>query len=243
MNVIILLVIVWIFWKCLCYVKKMKLTPSKSVFQNENKWAIFTQVHKPQEFSKWLDWHLNLHPHKIWIVVENDPQLVIPRNPRIHVEYTSPQGGSWGTQLDDRKSANFNRAAKKLREEDGVEWMLTLDDDELLWINPQYSANDVLNKYPNDDCLVMKNYEAVFKEINDKGKCFAPQTRFVDCNKGKCLGYTNGKSWGRIKQHGVKQHGAHRFTDDRGKCVKDKYIPSNEMCILHYESCNYDKWI
>ena len=245
MNVIVLLLVVWIFWTCLCYVKeKMKSTKKleKSSAPSRQKWAIFTQVHKPQEFSKWLDWHLNLHPHKIWVTVENDPYLKVMKDPRVIVQYKNPTGGSsWGTDLDDRKSANFNQAAEQLRRE-GVEWMLTLDDDELLWVNTGRPM-DVLNKYPNDDCLVMKNYEAVFKNINEQGKCFAPDTRFVDCNKGKCLGYTNGKSWGRIQQPGVQQHGAHRFKDQRGKCVKDRYIPSTEMCILHYESCNFDKWM
>jgi hypothetical protein len=128
------------------------------------KWAIFSQVHKPPEFLKWLNWHQSLNPDKIWIVVENDQDLNIPQQNNVIVKRTTNlKGGSWGSQLDDRKTANFNQAADKLRKE-GIEWMIIVDDDEL--INGKNIAN-TLSKYPNDDCLIIKNFEAVFKNIKE----------------------------------------------------------------------------
>ena len=133
------------------------------------------------EFSKWLDWHHNLQPNKIWIVVENDPRLVVPSRPNTVVQYKNNLGGgSWGSQLDDRKSANFDYAASQLRKE-GIDWMIIVDDDEFIHGK---DIGRILSKYPNEDSLVIKNYEAVFDKINEGDKCFSPSARFIDCKKG-----------------------------------------------------------
>ena len=49
-------------------------------------------------------------------------------------------------------------------------------------------------------CIHFKNFEAVFPNMEEK--CFNT-TRFVDCKKGQCLSYANGKSVGRVKK-GIK---------------------------------------
>ena len=169
--------------------------------------------------------------------MENDPRLVVPSRSNTVVQYKNNLGGgSWGSQLDDRKSANFDYAASQLRKE-GIDWMIIVDDDEFIHGK---DIGRVLSKYPNEDSLVIQNYEAVFDKINEGDKCFSPSARFIDCKKGKCLGYANGKSWGRISNPLVRQLGAHHITGT-SRC-RGRKIPEEDMKMLHFESCNFNKW-
>ena len=53
-------------------------------------------------------------------------------------------------------------------------------------------------------------------------KCFST-SRFIDCTKGQCLSYANGKSVGRVK-NGIKFRGCHYFSGKVFNIGDDKLL-------------------
>ena len=216
---------------------------TKLKFENKTNWAIFLQTHKPVDIEGWLKHHKKLKPEKFYIVVENDPELKIPNKYKdiINVEYvTENSKGTWGSDLDDRLSHNFNRMADKARSE-GIEWMMKVDDDELLYSANDENISNLLASIPAEqNSIRVQNYEAYFPEVNKKkGECFVKNAKFLDCSTSKCTAYANGKSFGRISNPNIKQSGSHFMS---GPGTSMKFFPIDDLSILHFESCNYLKW-
>ena len=78
----------------------------------------------------------------------------------------------------------------------------------------------------------MKNFEAVFPNMEEK--CFNTN-RFIDCKKGQCLSYANGKSVGRVK----KELNLEVVIISQEKYLIYRMI---NLAILHFDSCTYSKW-
>ena len=90
--------------------------------------------------------------------------------------------------------------------------------------------NSVPLKY---SCVHLKNFEGIFKDNNKA--CFNTN-RFIDCQKGSCLSYGNGKSIGRLRDN-ISFHGPHYFS---GKVYE---MPDDKIAVLHFDSCTYEQWI
>ena len=117
--------------------------------------------------------------------------------------------------MDRQKNVNDGiKEAKKL----GIDYIFHTDADELIFVNQDNKGTPkdiLLRNYldevnDNYSCIHFKNFEAVFpkdntndtKNINNfnkKDKCFNTN-KFIDCKKGNCLSYANGKSAGRVKK-------------------------------------------
>ena len=207
---------------------------------NTPKWAIFTQIHHPIDLDTWLKYHLKLNPDKIYINIENDPELKVPiKSKKIVVEYSTTNQGSWGNDLDIRLQNNFNKTAKTARK-DGIEWMIKIDEDELLFSPDGKRISNILSNIDTNS-IRLKNYEAFYPNVNKDPKfCFSPDVVFARCDKpGQCSAYGNGKSFGRISNPKVLQFGSHYF---RGPNISNDFLPIEDLVILHFESCNFQKW-
>lgn len=227
----IIIVLIIIF----CITSKNKL-----VSKNNIKWAIFTQIHNPIDLKTWLKYHLKLNPDKIYINIENDPNLVVPiKSNKIVVEYSTTKQGSWGNDLDIRLQDNFNKTAVVARKE-GIEWMIKIDEDELLFSPDGKNIVDILTNV-DANSIRLKNYEAFYPNVNkDPNFCFSSDVLFARCDKpGHCSAYGNGKSFGRISNPKVLQFGSHYF---RGPNTSNEFLPIEDLVILHFESCNFQKW-
>ena len=210
---------------------------NKSGFTNSTlKWAIFLQTHKPVDIEGWLKHHLKLKPNMIYVVVENDNAFQVPDKykDKVNVEYTNVDTkGTWGSDLDDRLTTNFNRKADEARSA-GVEWMMKVDDDELLYSANKRNIKDLLSEVDSNSIRI-QNYEAYFPQINKKeGECFVENAKFLDCSHSSCTAYANGKSFGRISNPKIKQSGSHYMS---GPNTSMEFIPIDDLSILHFESC------
>ena len=217
-------------------------------FDNHAKVAIVSMVTKHPDFDFWLDYHLNkLGVDHIFLRVEEAEYYkeYIDKYPgRITATYHKKNDidtkHNYLTIMD-RQKEMVNKACLAAREM-GIDYLFHVDADELIHVvlNNQYSLSDNLRNYlnqvkNNDDgisCIHFKNFEAVFPKVGEK--CFTTN-KFIDCKKGRCLSYANGKSCGLV-QRGARFRGPHYFTG------KNHNMPDDKIVILHYDSCTYKQW-
>ena len=211
-------------------------------FTTRPRWALFIQTHIPVDIGGWLIHHYKMKPDAIYMVIENNKDLKIPSHllsPILHIEYVYTDAtGSWGNDLDDRMQRNFNRFSNIARQ-NNIEWMMKVDDDELLYSPSNKSIPDILSPIKSNSIRV-QNYEAYFPKINkDENKCFDKNVKFLRCDTSVCTAYANGKSIGRISNPKVLQSGSHFFS---GPNTSMDFISIKDLVLLHFESCTYPKW-
>ena len=217
-------------------------------FDNQGKVAIVSMVTKHPDFDFWLDYHINqLGIDHIFLRVEEAEYYkeYIDKFPgRITATYHKKNDidtkHNYLTIMD-RQKEMVNKACEAAREM-GIDYLFHVDADELIHVvsNNQYSLKDNLNNYLNQvrnndeniSCIHFKNFEAVFPKVGKK--CFSTN-KFIDCKKGRCLSYANGKSCGLV-QRGAKFRGPHYFSG------KNYNMPDDKIVVLHYDSCTYKQW-
>jgi hypothetical protein len=144
-----------------------------------------------------------------------------------------------------------------LAERDGVDWILHIDTDELMYpgSGPEYSLQTVLAAYPPDvDTVVFPNYEAL-PERDDVASPFAAVTLFkrnyqhvlsdayfrsyhavARGNPNYFITYGNGKSAARVRP-GLRPNGAHRWYS---YAAPPREETSPQSAVLHYTYNRFD---
>ena len=215
-------------------------------FNNPNvKVAICSMVTKQPDFDFWLKYHLEyLKLDYIFLRVEDAPEykeLFKPYGDRIIATFHNKEDidmkHNYHTIMD-RQKENVNNSIEKAFNL-GVDYIFHTDADELIYVGEEngWSKDILLRKYlegvsQDFTCIHFKNFEAVFPDTKDK--CFNTN-KFIDCKKGGCLSYANGKSACRVKKH-PKFRGPHYFTGPNFNMEDEK------ICILHFDSCTYKQW-
>ena len=217
-------------------------------FDNNSKVAIVSMVTKHPDFDFWIDYHLNkLGIDHIFLRVEEAEYYkeYIDKYPgRITATYHKKNDidtkHNYLTIMD-RQKEMVNKACNDAKDM-GIDYLFHCDADELIHVisNNEYNLKNNLRNYLNEiknsddkvSCIHFKNFEGVFPKISDK--CFTTN-KFIDCKKGPCLSYANGKSCGLV-QRGAKFRGPHYFT---GKTYN---MPDSKIVVLHYDSCTYKQW-
>ncbi|KDD75483.1 hypothetical protein H632_c662p2, partial [Helicosporidium sp. ATCC 50920] len=149
-----------------------------------------------------------------------------------------------------RQSLNMEIAIRHAAR-DGVDWILHIDTDELIWPggSPHYSLAQILAAVePSVDVVVFPNYEAMperddvqdpFLEVTlfkrnfehvDQSVYFAHYREVAHDNGNFFLTYGNGKAAARV-QKGLRPNGAHRWQNYL-KIVNE--ITSAQAAVLHY---------
>ena len=208
--------------------------------------GIVSMVTKQPDFEFWLKYHLeHLKLDLIILRVEDSPEykpLLDKYGDRVIATYHNKNDidlkHNYLTIMD-RQKEHVNNGLHKAKEL-GIDYMFHSDADELIYVekdnfntHPSILLRFYLESVPEVySCIHLKNFEAVFP--NNKDKCFNTN-KFIDCKKGNCLSYANGKSVGRIK-HNIKFKGPHYFT---GKVYN---ISDYNIAILHFDSCTYKQW-
>lgn len=211
---------------------------------NNTKVAIVSMVTKQPDFEYWLFYHLNvLKIDHIFLRVEDSPEYE-----ELFEKYPNKITATFHNKKDidmkhnyltimDRQKENVNSGINKALLKD-IDYIFHSDADELIYVNGSKSKKaynlrkflaEVSNKYDN---IHLKNFEAVFP--NNEDKCFNTN-KFIDCMKGQCLSYANGKSCGRVSSK-LRFRGPHNFT---GETLN---IDDNKLAILHFDSCTYKQW-
>ena len=212
---------------------------------NNIKVAIVSMVSKQPDFEYWLHYHLEvLGIDHIFLRIEDCPEYkeLIDKYPnkitaQFHNKEDIDTKHNYLTIMD-RQKENVNNGIKLCKKK-RIDYVFHTDADELIFVeeifgkNKNQSLKIHLESAPkNFDCIHFKNFEAVFP--NSQNKCFNTN-KFIDCKKGSCLSYANGKSVGRVKNN-IRFHGPHYFTGE----VFD--MPDNKISVLHFDSCTYKQW-
>ena len=242
MHSIILVILLVILY---CVVNKSQ----KELFLNNEisnvKVAICSMVTKQPDFHFWLKYHLEfLKIDYIFLRVEDSPEyeeLFKPYGNRIIASFHNKEDINMKHNyltIMDRQKEHVNSSCQKAKDL-GIDFIFHNDADEIIFVGDKnYQPKDMLlreylYKVPKEyGNIHMKNFEAVFP--NSEDKCFNTN-KFIDCKKGGCLSYANGKSVGRVED-GVRFRGPHHFTG------KTHNIDHNQLCILHFDSCTYKQW-
>lgn len=240
-NIIFISIIILLF--IIIILRKPKIENFSSIA----KIGIVSMVTKQPDFDFWIQYHINvLGVDHIFLRVEDADHYkeIINKYPnKITASYFSKNEIDMKHNyltIMDRQKENVNSACEKAKEM-GIDFLFHCDADELIHvISPKNSIRQNFRKYLNQikendteiKSIHFKNFEAVFPKMSDK--CFTTN-KFIDCKKGRCLSYANGKSCGLV-QRGAKFKGPHYFSGKNHNMTDDKIV------VLHYDSCTYKQW-
>lgn len=250
--VILIILIISNYFKPKVSVQKILFKKNLEYFVSEldknnlSKVGIVSMVTKQPDFKFWLEYHLDhLNLDLIILRVEDSPEyksLIDKYGSRIIATYHNKEDidlkHNYLTIMD-RQKENVNNGIAKAKEL-GIDYIFHTDADELIYVekdnfntHPSILLREYLNSVPKHyNCIHFKNFEAVFP--NNSDKCFNTN-KFIDCKKGHCLSYANGKSAGRAKNN-IKFRGPHYFTGPVHN------MSDHKIGILHFDSCTYKQW-
>ena len=212
--------------------------------EHKIKISIASMITKHPDFDYWVDYHINkLGIDKLFLRIENAPEYkkIVDKYPNnivatFHTKEDIDTKHNYLTIMDRQKEHVNSSIEKALKL--NIDYLFHIDIDELIHIedvknyNKPYLLRKYLESVKNEfTCIHFKNYEAVFP--NKENKCFNTN-KFIDCRKGGCLSYANGKSVGRINK-GARFRGPHYFS---GKT----YDMNENISILHFDSCTFNQW-
>ena len=237
--IILLIIIVCVLFAC--KVRQNRYMNENMEFFNTLKIGLVTMTKKPVDLDIWLKYHLDkLKFEHIYLRVEETPEIkpiTDKYKDRISTEFSNNTNNknSYFVQMD--RQSTFIKKAIKDCEKRGIKFLLHIDDDELFMLSSKYEdVKDLFIKLgigKDIGNIHFNNVEAVFPK--GKKHCFATN-KFLDCSAGgACKSYANGKSAGQISKN-LQPMGPHNFSG------KTKRINKKDAMVLHFDSCNYDKW-
>eukprot|EP00929_Paragymnodinium_shiwhaense_P120489 TRINITY_DN92449_c0_g1_i1.p1 TRINITY_DN92449_c0_g1~~TRINITY_DN92449_c0_g1_i1.p1 ORF type:complete len:506 (+),score=108.88 TRINITY_DN92449_c0_g1_i1:92-1609(+) len=231
-----------------------------------NKVAIVMLSRNPPDFEAWLRYHLGyMQVEHVFVQVEDTPWLSegapfwssLPSGyeERVTLWRVAPQSLA---QSDSRPADDYETLqARQLRamsqakakcQEMGIDWLIHIDDDELLHAPVHRPVGEILAAMPaNFDQAYMPNVEAVYQDAGVK-HCFA-ETQEVNMNRYKFVSYANGKAVVRVKSSNgveIRPAGPHqwRTMDNRepSSIHLDQEPFGAPLMVVHFESCPMVRW-
>lgn len=136
--------------------------------------------------------------------------------------------------------------AKLMAQDAKYDWLLHIDDDELIYVPEHQSLGDVFRNVPQQfSQVVVPNVEAVYKG-DDVQHCFN-QTLEANTNVHSYASYFNGKPAVRLSDPNTYPLGPHRWQNYQGSqpltFELDQQQPFGPRAmVVHYESCPFNRW-
>jgi hypothetical protein len=250
--IILLILLIFIFLS--------KSSPSSSKSPNPNikdiKVGLVCMMRKPKNIEQWLDHHKSLGISHFYIRLEDTPELeqLLSNDPSIKLQI--------GSSSDKVENGNhsydsiFERQSVMIREAiewskiNKIDWLIGMDSDE--WIECSKNKNDfdpknqisiqeAIHKEVENDLsiqnIIIENYEPLYQSIQHSSESCFQYSKLVQCSKGNCISYANGKSIGRVSPQ-LYEFGVHRFGFKNGKEKVANYIR-----LIHFESCDLEQYI
>ena len=206
---------------------------------NLQKIAIVSMIMKPVDLSIWLNHHRSVGVSLFFIRLEETPELIdyLKKQEDVILEMgeSDKNGNNYLTQ-NHRQDTLVNNSINKCIELK-YDWIFHLDSDELLDGNFLF----LKNLSNNIKCLKLTNAEAIYSE--NEPTCFS-SSKFLKCISGStCRSYSNGKAGGR-PENGLSSFGPHTFTFNGIYDNNNTYnVPFENLHILHFDSCSFEKWV
>jgi hypothetical protein len=224
----ILIVIIILLLIGLFLVVQFKKPPSG----NGKKVAIALCIKNPKNIETWLKLHRDFGISRFYIRLEDTPELVEYLKAQSDVNLIVGDSNSVDEYVDlmSRQSKMVDTSIE-LCKKDGIDWLIHIDCDEVL----EGNLEEIQNLPNNVGTFWMQNYEVKYDKIpSETDSCFMG-SKFVDCSKGLCASYANGKGGGRV---GVSlSNGPHRFKSNL------KEVKLRSVIVKHFESCDFDQYI
>jgi hypothetical protein len=135
--------------------------------------------------------------------------------------------------------------AKLLAQQAKYDWLLHIDDDELVYVPEHQNLGDVLIDVPTQfSQVVMPNIEAVYP--TDAKHCFN-QSFEANTNVHTYAGYFNGKPLVRLSDANTYPLGPHRWQNYQGAQPLTYELGQQQpfgprAMVVHYESCPFQRW-
>jgi Glycosyl transferase family 2 len=199
----------------------------------EVKVGIVSMMKDPKNIETWLGHHRKMGISKFYIRLEDTPGLekFLKSQSDVHLIIGNSTGINEYQEIQVRQTYMVDECLK-IAKNDGIDWLIHIDSDELL----EGDISEIQNLPSNVHTIVLDNVEAKFESIpSSQDNCFDAK-KFLDCKNEACVSYVNGKGGGRTYQN-VSSFGPHRFRSvapDSEKNVK--------MYVKHYESCDFEMY-
>jgi len=214
---------------------------------------------KPVDLKTWLHFHLGyMGVERIFMDVEDTPDFNViwsslPAMLRQNVTIWkgAPAGSSTDPRPADdyktlmlRQSAAMGRAKKEARSM-GIDWLIHIDDDELLYAPWHRSVGDILASMPSYyNQALIPNAEAVY-ESSKVEKCFV-ETSEVNVKGFTFVSYANGKSAVRVSDDDAVPAGPHLWKTRLGENLASMHLEEgpfgSPLLVVHFESCPFSRW-
>ena len=207
--------------------------------------GIVSMTKRPADLEQWLAYHRRVvGVEKFFLQIEDTPELAAlllrpPWNGCVDATFVAKTHRDYFVQMD-RQAVNVACAVERAKAH-GIEWLLHVDDDEMLHCPAGAGAmHAALAALPPQCCDAhIKNLEALAPAASCS-KPFEECVTFV-ASTSKFASYTNGKSFGRVGAPGLRAHGPHHFRGDSlNGATRD--LPPSIAVVLHYESVAYERW-
>jgi len=224
--------------------------------------AIVTLSRHPPDLTTWIRYHLHhAGVQHIFIQSEDSPATVemiqqLPTEDQYKVTLWEAATSLLGvpsadsrpqddyTTLQARQTAVMARA-KQACEEMHIDWLIHIDDDELLYTPQHRKIGDLLAAVPTIFLQAyLPNVEAVYNSPEVKS-CFM-QTDKVNVNRYTFQSYANGKSAVRVAAKEVRPAGPHLWRDGLNQDLQSVHMDQEPfgppIMVVHYESCPFSRW-
>lgn len=221
--------------------------------------AIVLLSRRPADLKSWLQYHLEYMQVKhVFMDVEDTPHFdqawqSLSDSLRERVEVwkanTTVENGDKRpaddyTTLQARQLVAMRRA-KKRSQDLGIDWLLHIDDDELLYTPLHRSIGEILSTIPEGfDQAYIPNVEAIYDSAEVKS-CFT-ETSTVNMNRYTFVSYANGKAAVRVSDDDAFPAGPHQWRDSEGREVNSIHLDAetfgSPIWLVHFESCPFTRW-
>jgi len=229
--------------------------------------AVVLVSRRPPDLATWVKYHLDYAGvDHVFLQVEDTPEfqklydaLSPSRRSRITM-WTSAQEAATTSSSNDagkrpqddystlqaRQVATMTRA-RKLASQQGIDWLVHIDDDELLYVPTRRKVGEILAALPAVyRQAYVPNVEAVYKDAGVKN-CFA-ESREVNTNPYAFVSYANGKSAVRVGRgdDDLVPAGPHQWHSATGLDVSSVHLDREPfgapLLVVHFESCPFTRW-
>jgi len=195
--------------------------------------GIVSMMKNPKNIETWLKIHRNLGIKRFYIRLEDTPELVefLKSQSDVKTDISQSTGVNEYVEIQNRQAKMVDKALQDGRN-DGIDWLIHIDSDEILKGN----LEEIANLPETTRTFWMQNYEALYSNVPaEEDNCFRAK-KFVNCSVDKCVSYANGKGGGRTTVD-VSVAGPHRFQSSQ-----EDNAPRLNMIVEHYESCDFEKY-
>lgn len=229
--------------------------------------AIVMLTRHPPELKTWLQYHIGyMKVDHVFFRVEDTPdfanriqalpielqQRVSILQSQIDIGDTIPQSAAAAESppADDYESLQTRQlsAMAEARADAaamGIDWLIHIDDDELLYTPVYRSVGELLAAIPKEiDQAYIPNVEALYPSAEVQN-CFT-ETSSVNMNRYTFQAYANGKSAVRVAAADVHPAGPHQWrnswNDEPPSLHLDAETFGAPLMVIHFESCPFSHW-